>query len=206
MRGRKKFYNWILPVKLFKKAPGRKKTQIQTYTSGFKPADTRADDSAVSLRLVPPPGPEEAGFQVGGFKSGLKPSGECPGSEDPGCRSAHECIECLCGRGAQGKVKNQPTSSLRRRRGEQRRAGWWVWVGNCINTVSSTSCSQTYLCAINTYIMQRVFICLQRLMWRGWHSTLLYKEEDDLFPPTAWNGKKKKKTSEDGRSVISNHK
>lgn len=51
--------------------------------------------------------------------------------------------------------QNQPTSSLRRRRGEQRRAGCWVWVGNCINPVNSTVClalfSDLFICIKHKY-------------------------------------------------------
>lgn len=76
----------------------------------------------------------------GGIKSGLKPS---PGPLALKLRlHAHVSAwasECSCGRGVHWKVKNQPTSSLRRRRGEQRRAGRWVCVGDCINPVSSTT-------------------------------------------------------------------
>lgn len=63
------------------------------------------------------------------------------------------------------KVRNEPTSSLRRRR-EQRRVGCWVWVANCINTVCSKAHSQTFLCATIMYILQHI-----------WHLTLLYKQK-----------------------------
>lgn len=100
-------------------------------------ADTRIclSTARVSLTLVPL-GPAQVDFQVGGIESGLKPA---PSPLAPKLRAAHayRCMsECLCGRGVHRKVKIQPTSSLKRRRGEQR-AGCCLWVWNGINTANS---------------------------------------------------------------------
>lgn len=68
------------------------------------------------------------------------------------------------------KVRNEPTSSLRRRR-EQRRGGV-LWVASCINTGYSKAHSQTYLCATIMYILQRL-----------WHLTLLHKQKKNCGLP-----------------------
>lgn len=104
----------------------------------------------------------------GGIESGLKPS---PSPLALKLRLAHTHLRawvsvCLCGRGVHWKVKNQPTSSLRRRRERTEESWVLVWVGNCINTINRMTvclhCLQTYTFAIHMYIMS---VCLY-LIWK----------------------------------------
>lgn len=96
--------------------------------------------------------------------------GGCLQNLGPRRTSVHERAYVYVGWVHGEKVRNEPTSSLRRRR-EQRRGGV-LWVASCINTGYSKAHSQTYLCATITYILQRL-----------WHLTLLHKQKKNCGLP-----------------------